>query len=145
MSKLKNTFAAFLFFSALTVPAFAAPSLQDFAINVNGTFTDGDFTVSGINASGFDQNTGLGQLVFTYSPGAAGNYFVDFYFDNSLHVPFYNEYGIVNGSAAAGVTYQIDSPYSDANRVGTIYANTQNNALDNTNHIPGTLSNFNTL
>jgi len=120
----------------------AAPVLQDFAINVNGVFTDGDFTVAGIDATLFNQTTGLGTLTFNYSPGAAGTYFVDFFFDHSLHLTFYNEYGAIGGSAPAGTTYQIDNSFSDANRTGTIFANAQNNALDNTNHVPGSTSNF---
>lgn len=122
---------------------YAASSLQDFAINVNGTFTDADLTVANLDATGFDTPTGTGTLVYTFNPGAAGSYFIDFYFDHELHVPFFNEYGTVNGSAPTGTTYQIDNPGSDGNRTGTIFANTQNDSLDNTNHVPGTLSNFN--
>jgi hypothetical protein len=65
------------------------------------------------------------------------------YLDNQLHAPFYNEYGAVNGAPGAGVSWQIDEPgFGDANRTGTIFANVEANTLDNTNHVPGTASNF---
>lgn len=132
---------AVLCFSA-TASFAGSISLQEMGINVNGTVTDtgagGDpFTVSGVNASGFDQDTGLGTLTFTYNPGTAGSDYVDFFLDPELSVPFYNEYGAVNGSLPSGISYQIDDPY-----LGSIYNNFSAGTLDNTNHIPGQVDNY---
>jgi hypothetical protein len=118
-------------------------SLQEMGINVNGAVTDtglaggNPFTVSGVNASGFDQDTGLGTLTFTYNPGTAGSDYVDFFLDPELSVPFYNEYGAVNGSLPPGISYQIDDPY-----LGSIYNNFSSGTLNNTNSIPGQVDNY---
>lgn len=116
--------------------ALADITLQENLFNVNGTQYYDTFSVPGLSVSGFNQSTGLGTLVLTFNPGP-GSYYVDAYFDLELGVPFFNEYGSVSGSAAAGQSWQIDDPI-----LGTIFPNTQNNALDNTNHIPGTVDNF---
>jgi len=127
-----------LAFAACLAPraALADITLQENLLNVNGTQYYDTFSVPGLNVGGFNQTTGLGTLVLTFNPGP-GTYYVDAYFDLELGVPFFNEYGGVSGSAAAGQSWQIDDPI-----YGTIYANTQGNTLDNTNHIPGTADNF---
>jgi hypothetical protein len=117
-------------------------SLQEMGINVNGLVTDtgaggNPFTVSGVNASGFNQDTGLGTLTFTFDPGKTGSYYVDFFLDPELSVPFYNEYGAVNGSLPSDISYQIDDPY-----LGSIYGNFSANTLDDTNHMPGQADNY---
>jgi hypothetical protein len=128
--------------------------LQDFAVNVNGTVSDYNnllttdpTTLSGMNATGYSTSTtgdglgtGLGTLVFTYNPGP-GSYFVNFLFDLEAGTPFYNEYGVKNGSPAGGTTWQIaavPSTLGTPNFVGTVFGN----ALDNTNHVPAGNSNF---
>lgn len=124
-------------------------TLQDYAFNVNGSSFCPDSTCggqllpSGLDTSGFDFTTGLGTLIFTFDPGAAGTYFLDAFFDHELHDPFFNEYGAAVGSPAAGTSWQIDEPgFGDGNRVGTIFDNTLANTLDNTNHVPGATSNL---
>lgn len=117
-------------------------SLQEFGINVNGVVTDtgtgaNPFTVSGVNASGFNQSTGLGVLTFTFDPGKAGTYYVNWFLDSELSVPFYNEFGMVNGTLPSGVSYQIDDPWS-----GSIYSNFSQNSLNDTNSIPGGVDNY---
>ena len=48
-----------------------------------------------------------------------------------------------SGAPGAGVSWQIDEPgFGDGNRLGTIFDNALANTLDNTNHVPGTQSNF---
>ena len=130
----------------LAVPsaALANPvSLQEFLFNLNGTLYHNTTVVPGMNAAGFNTATGLGSLSLTFNPGVAGSYFFDSFFDHQVHVPFYNEFGSVSGAPPAGMTWQIDEPeFGDANRTGTIFTNTSNNTLDNTNHIPGQVSNF---
>jgi hypothetical protein len=128
---------------ALALPPTALADLQEFLFNLNGTLYHNDSGVPGLNSAAFDYTTGLGTLTLTHNPGVAGAYFFDVFFDLQLHAPFYNEYGSVNGAPSAGLSWQIDEPgFGDANRLGTIFDNASNNALDNTNHIPGTLSNF---
>jgi hypothetical protein len=118
-------------------------ALTDLSINVNGTVTNNlgnPSTVSGLDVSGLSvglTGTGLGSAIFTFNPGAAGTYFVDFFWDEAVGVPFWNEYGIVNGSPAAGVSYQIDDSFA-----GTIFPNFTNNSFDNANDLPGTTDNY---
>src|SRR6266487_748998 len=123
--------------------------LQDYLFNVNGTSScpdaacGGSLLPPGLDSSAFDFSTGIGTLVWTFNAGAAGSYFFDAFFDHDLHAPFFNEFGTVNGAAGAGVSWQIDEPgFGDGNRLGTIFDNAMANALDNTNHVPGTTSNF---
>jgi hypothetical protein len=123
--------------------------LQDYLFNVNGSSYCPDFTCSGsllpggLDTSAFDLSTGLGTLVWTFNPGAAGAYFFDAFFDHELHGPLFNEFGTVSGAAGTGVSWQIDEPgFGDSNRLGTIFDNAMANALDNTDHVPGTTSNF---
>jgi len=124
-------------------------ALQDYLFSVNGTSycpdsaCGGSLLPVGLDSSGFDFSTGLGTLVWTFTPGAAATYFFDAFFDHYLHAPFFNEFGTVSGAASAGVSWQIDEPgFGDGNRLGTIFDNAMANALDNANHVPGTTSNF---
>jgi len=130
---------------ALLLIGFIAPKasadtlvLQEVLFVVNGTQYYNTFAVPGLNTVSYNTTTGEGTLIETFNPGAPGAYSFDSYFDNELNVPFFNEYGTVNGSPAAGQTYQIDDPL-----FGTIFGNTQTDTLDNTNHIPGTTDNYN--
>jgi hypothetical protein len=141
----KRTIAIAATALALAMPSatFADPVLQESLFNLNATTYHNTFAVPGLNTAGFDSTTGLGVLTLTFSPGVGGSYFFDVFFDHELHTPFNNEYGSVNGAPGAGVSWQIDVPGSgDGNRIGTIFANAQANSLDNTNHVPGTVSNF---
>ncbi len=117
-------------------------SLQEIGINVNGTVTDtgtgaNPFTVAGVNAAAFDQNTGLGSLTFTFDPGVSGTYSVDFFLDEELSVPFYNEYAVVNGGVPSGASYEIGDPYASS-----IYGDFSAGTLSDTNQIPGQVDNY---
>lgn len=150
--RLKQVAAVGCLVFALCAPAPAAAdtvALQDYVFNVNGSSfcpdsaCGGQLLPTGLDTSGFDFATGLGTLIFTFDPGAAGTYFLDAFFDHELHDPFFNEYGAVSGAPAAGVSWQIDEPgFGDGNRLGTIFDNTLANTLDNTDHVPGATSNF---
>ena len=138
--------------TGLCVPAAFPSSLQDWEFNVNGTdyYPGGGATfgtVPGINASGYNQTTGQGTITFTYNPGSAGTYYFGAWFYVPVSTPDYNEYGIVNGSPAAGQQWQIDIPEYDASSLnhgnGTIIDNLASKSLNGTNSIPGTTSNFN--
>jgi hypothetical protein len=129
---------------ALALPSqVLASSLQEFLFNLNGTTFHNTAVVPGLDSAGFDFTTGLGTLVLRFSPGVAGAYFFDVFFDHQVGTPFYDEYGAVSSPPGAGISWQIDEPgFGDGNRLGTIFTNAMNNTLDNTNHVPGTLSNF---
>jgi hypothetical protein len=116
--------------------ALADISLQESLLVVNGTQYYDTFSVPGLNTASFNQTTGLGSITLTFNPGP-GSYSFDSYFDIEAGVPFFNEYGTVNGSPVAGQTWQIDDPLA-----GTIFPNAQGDTLDNTNHIPGKVDNF---
>lgn len=139
-------------FCIISVPAFSGTySLQDWEFNVNGTdyFTAGGATfasVPGLDASGFDTTTSLGTFTLTFDPGTAGSYYIGAWFFDPASLPFYNEYGAVNGSPDAGQSWQIDIPEYDAvsanHGSGTILDNLANGALSDTNSVPGTTSNY---
>lgn len=143
-----------LFISMATVllgtPAFSA-SLQDWEFNINGTdyYPSGGSTfasVPGLNTSGYSSSQSLGSFAITYTAASTGTFYVGAYFDDPAGVPFYNEFGTQNGSAATGQTWQIDIPeYSAVSKnlgPGTIVDNLANASLDDTNHVPGGTSNF---
>ena len=156
--KLRAAFYT-LFIGAIVSPAAVYAGtigLQDFAINVSGTTSDynnlADSDPSsaafGTNASGFNTSTGLGSLVFTFNPGSAGSYFVNFYFDHELtDVPFFNEFGASVGAPAAGTSWEIAQVNPSVGGITFFHGNpatgdptdaTQSfpNTLDNTNHAP---------
>ncbi len=138
MKKITTMLLGFLVLCIAVAPvALADSSLQESLIVVNGTQFHDTFAGPGINSGGFNGTTGLGTITITFDPGAAGTYSVGGYFDIQAGVPFYNEFGAVSGTAATGQSYQIDDPLN-----GTIYPNTQNNTLDNTNYIPAGASNY---
>lgn len=130
---------------------FATSTSLDYLMNVNGTTYCSPVTVvSGCSSTGgfaavpglvstFNNSTGQGTLILTYKPGAAGTYNVTTWIFDQVSTPGYNEYGAVNGSAAAGQSWQIDIPDydSDSNHTGTIIANSMAGKLDDTNHMPG--------
>jgi hypothetical protein len=139
-------FAALLCIAAK--PAFS-DDLQDWEFNVNGTdyYPSGGATfgsVPGLDSSGFNSATGLGTFTLTFNPGAAGSYYIGAWFFDPVGVPFYNEYGAVNGSPAAGQSWQVDVPDydSDSNHTGTIIGNLEAGTLNDTNEIPGTADNY---
>jgi hypothetical protein len=133
MKKLYLTLGVIGF--SICTPAWADTSLQEVHFNLNGTQQENDYT--NVNTGAFNTTTGIGTLTWTFNPGAAGAYFFDAFFDHEVALPLFNEYGSVHGLAAAGQSWQIDEP-----NAGTIFPNTTGNALDNTNHIPGTTDNF---
>jgi hypothetical protein len=122
---------------ALSLPAAAADiSLNEYAFNIDGTVSDitlGDALPAGVNVAGFDDVTGIGTVTVTVS--GAGSHYVSMFVDHDIteqfYNPFDNEYGVVNGTPAAGQSWQIGEPTA-----GTIYPNFAASALDNTNGVP---------
>lgn len=132
-------------------PLKASDILYDSVINVNGSVTEGSFSIAGLNSSGFNTATGQGTLIFTFSPGAVGSYFFDIWLDNDLSAPNFNEYGATSGTAAAGQSWQIGDPtpyYNSGLPPGglgpgvDIVDNTALNVLSNANGLPGNTDNF---
>ena len=136
MRKLVVGVLVLAFSALLKLPVASAEttSLQSVLFNVNGA-QQTDFT--GMNTAGFDTTTGLGTITFTYNPGP-GSYFFDVFFDHSLNLPFFNEFGTVNGAPAAGQSYEIGDSFAS-----TIYPDVQaGGALPDTNTLAGTTDNF---
>ena len=127
----------------------ARADLQDFALNINGTSYDYNnladpYPAPGLNVAGFNTTTGLGTLQLTFNPGVPGSYFVNFYYDFEVGVPFFNEYGVVNGSPSAGISWEI-AGVNPSTGGFTFFDGTSesfNNSLTNTNYVPGTSTNF---
>lgn len=125
-------FSAFLILPA----AFAdTTSLQESLVAIDANSYHNTFVIPGVNAAGFNTSTGLGTLTFTVSGTGAHKF--DAFFDSSLNVPFFNEFGTTSGSAAVGQTWTIDDPLA-----GTIFADTKAHTLDSINWIPGSTDNF---
>jgi hypothetical protein len=127
----------FLVASAFVIPpAFADPtSLQSILVNENNAVQFTDFT--GANTAGFNTTTGLGTLIYDYNPGP-GVYFFDVFFDHSLNLPFFNEFGTVLGAPAAGQSYEIGDSFASS-----IYPDVQaGGSLSNTNTLPGQATNY---
>lgn len=137
--------------AASLVPAAFCSSLQDWEFNVNGTDyypANGNTlsSVPGLVSSSFNSTTGLGTLTLTFDPGKAGSYYLGAWFFVPVTTPFYNEYGVVNGGAAAGQQWQIDIPEYDAvsanHGSGTILDNLAAGTLNDTNSVPGQTTNY---
>ena len=129
-----------------TVPQVRATSigLQDIAINVNGSTADYNnpsdpdpTALPGINFSAFNLSTGLGTIGYVMT-GAPGTYYVNFYLDMEAGVPFFNEYGAINGSAPAGTSYEIAQVNPSVGGIQFYNGSTESfvNTLDHTNHVP---------
>ncbi len=118
----------------------ADSSLQSVLFNVNGS-TQTDYSNSGtttFTTAGFNQNTGIGTLTITFNPGKAGTYSVDSFFDLSVSVPFFNEYGTALGAPASGQSWEIGDSFASS-----IYGDvTAGGPLSNTNSLPAGTSNF---
>jgi hypothetical protein len=99
-------------------------------MNEVATYNNGAFSDS------YPQNDFTAPLTWTKTFSAAGNYnyilFIDPEIDQTINT-FFNEYGVKNGSAAAGLSWEIDEP---GYTYGDIYNNVKAGALDNSNNVP---------
>ena len=118
----------------------AAPVLFDFGLNLDGVLTTlADPLPAAVDASSFDFATGLGAMSITFAPGAAGDYFVGAFFDHEIDETvntFFNEFGAVSGTPAAGQSWEIDEP---GFAFGDIFTHFLAGALDDTNGVPAGL------
>ncbi len=142
-----STKLAVIFLGLFASTAFPA-SLQDWEFNINGTdyYPSGGASFASIPGLVVTTNATSTTYTVTFNPGAAGNYYVGAFFYDPAGVPFYNESGLANGSAASGQQWQIDVPEYDVNSANhpspTILDNLANGALDDTNHVPGGGNNY---
>ncbi len=115
--------------------------LQQIAFNVDGTISNfyspiSGVSVPGFNFGGFDFTTGLGTITATIY--GTGNHSILAFFDHEIDQAdntWFNEYGSVGGSPAAGQSWEIDEP---GYLYGDIFTNFSAGALDNSNGVPGT-------
>lgn len=146
MRKLAMAVVVLTILCLAALPAAFADNVQDAQININGTQIAGAPIVSGggVDASGFSNSTGLGTITITVLGGSCSSCNVDVWLLDPASVVDYNEYGQNGGTLASGQSWQIDVPDydGDSNHTGTILSNTENNTLDDFNHIPGHVDNF---
>jgi hypothetical protein len=131
--------AILLGLSGLSVEA--GTYLFDYGFNIDGTtsvFSEGDALPAAVDFSAFDNFTGLGTI--TVSISGAGSHSFSAFFDHEIDEAtntFFNEYGTVSGTAAAGQSWEIDEP---GYLFGDIFDNFLANTLDNTNNVPASLA-----
>jgi hypothetical protein len=145
--KLAISAAVLTLWCLAAVPAFG--QIQDAELNVNGntySFVSGVLGAPGVNGSGLNTMTGVGAISVSVLGTSCSSCNVDLWFWDPAGVPQFDEWGATSGTLASGQSWQIDAPpasdTADSNRVSTILANTDGNSLDDTNHVPGTASNF---
>jgi hypothetical protein len=121
----------------------AQASLYGYSVNVDGTVTDileDPWTSlpapAGVDVSLFDQVSGIGTI--TAEITGIGDHIFGAFFDHEVVETvntFFNESGAVNnlGDLAAGQSWEIDEP---GWKLGDIYDNFVNSALDGTNGVP---------
>ena len=145
---MKQKWLLILAVIALVLPARAgyAVTLFDWSLNLNDMLISAPDFYSGPDAgqlpsfvddSVFDWGTGLGAITIAYNPGAAGDYFIGSFFDHEIDNAvntYFNEYGSVAGTPAAGQSWEIDEPGWG---YGDILTNFQASSLDNSNAIDG--------
>ncbi|MGD9159529.1 MAG: PEP-CTERM sorting domain-containing protein [Desulfobacteraceae bacterium] len=143
----------FLLFSIFTLfstasSTLATPTLYGWAFNINDTLYSAPDEFSApdpgqlpgyVDYSGFDWNTGLGNISMTFNPAIEGQYYVNAFFDHEFTESddsFWNEFGSVTGDPADGQSWEIDEP---GWWFGDIFDNVVDGTLDNYNNVPSGL------
>ncbi|NNJ94666.1 MAG: PEP-CTERM sorting domain-containing protein [Halobacteria archaeon] len=131
--------AVLLGFSSLSAQAVII-DLAEWAVNIDGVVSDptlGDPIPAEVDVSLFDDITGLGSISITITGAGAHSFdaFFDHEFDEATNT-FFNESGAVNGTLAAGQSWEIDEP---GFVFGDIFTNFENSTLDNSNAVPAGL------
>jgi len=144
---------------ALTAVALFAPtafpsSLQDWEFNINGTdyFPGAPSNSTLASVPGLTTSTVGGTTTYTvtFNPGSAGTFYVGAFIYQPAGIPFYNELGAKTGAATTGEQWQIDVPEYDVydtapggnHGQGTIVDNLASETLNDTNSVPGSLTNY---
>jgi hypothetical protein len=113
----------------------ASTGLFDYAFNINGILTAASDPVPAIiNDAAFDYGTGLGTV--SLSLNASGSHYVGFFVDHEIDEAsntFFNEFGQIFGTPAAGQTWEIDEP---GFVFGDIYNHITAGSLDNQLGVP---------
>ena len=104
--------------------------LVEFAFNIDG-FSGSDVLHAGVNAGGFDTNSGLGVLsIMLTAPGPHNALlYVDHEIDQGIgNNTFFDELGSTVGTPGVGQSWEIDEP---GFIFGDIFDNVMDNTLDN--------------
>jgi len=113
----------------------ASTGLFDYAFNINGSLTAASDPVPAIvNDAAFDYGTGLGTV--SLSLNASGSHYVGFFVDHEIDEAsntFFNEFGQIFGTPAAGQTWEIDEP---GFVFGDIYNHITAGTLENSLGVP---------
>lgn len=140
MKRLSMGFLALAMMVLLATGAFAAEfSLFEWAFHDNGTMYSAP-PVPGVDKSGFDFVTGLGELKYTRTGGGERTVvsFFDIEIEEGINT-FYNEYGVVMGAPVSELgktqSWEIDEPEYT---YGDIFTNVTNGLLDGSNGVPKT-------
>ncbi|MEI7908042.1 MAG: VPDSG-CTERM sorting domain-containing protein [Verrucomicrobiota bacterium] len=120
--------------SAVSLPAFGASTLAEYAFNIDGTVSDYLLPApppAGVNIAGFNTGTGLGTIQMTMAGTGLhyGGVFLDHEIDEIINT-FFNETGAKSGAPSSGLSWEIDEP---GWKTGDIFTNFGASNLDNTN------------
>lgn len=141
--KIKSAVLYLLLFVCMSASsAWGQPMLVDWAFNDSGAIftywdTDPVDLPDHFDTSGFDWDTGLGNLNFSFE--GEGTYSFIAFFDHEIveaNNNYFNEYGEAHGTPQAGQSWEIDEP---GLVFGDIYDNVMDGELDNTNAAPSGL------
>jgi len=136
--KTRNVLLIVTALAAFGMPTAQAATIElfDYGFNIDGAISYpslGDPLPTEVDATGFDDLTGLGMLDITIT--GAGNHSVLSFFDHEIDVlinSFFNENGAIGGAPVAGQSWEIDEP---GYVLGDIVDNFEANMLDNFNEI----------
>src|SRR4030081_1126974 len=111
MRRLAVIGLALLCLGLLSQPAARADSsLQSVLFNVNGA---NQTNYTGFNTASWNSATGIGTLTYVFN-AAPGTYNFTAFFDNQVANPFFNEFGAVTGSAAAGQSWEVGDSFASS-------------------------------
>ena len=134
--KTRNALLTVAALAAFGMPAAQAATIElfDYAFNIDGVISPGGGPLpAGIDATGFDDLTGLGTLDITVTGVGAHNVlsFFDHEIDTAINT-FFNENGAIGGTPVGGQSWEIDEP---GYVLGDIVDNFEANTLDDFNEI----------
>jgi hypothetical protein len=111
--------------------------LWDWSANINGATYNPPALPGSVNDSGFDYNTGLGTMTFSFA-GAGANYaglYLYPFYQHSSGLDLSTAYGTAGVAAPAGLSWEMEWPGMPDGAGFTLFDYFAANALDNTNHV----------